>query len=64
MKRRRLVSASDIRRAADARALGVSRAAEIHKLSEAAILRAVRNANEATAIEQIAAMFSAKGIDQ
>lgn len=58
MKRRQLVSASDVRRAADARALGVARAAEVHRISETAIRRAIRNANEANAIAQIAAMFS------
>lgn len=58
MKRRQLVSASDVRRAEDARALGVTRAAEIHQLSETAIRRAIRNANEASAIAKIAAMFS------
>lgn len=57
MKRKTLVSAADVRRAADARALGIERAASIHGLSEIAIRRAIRNANEATATQALLALL-------
>lgn len=57
MRRKHLVSASDVRRAADARALGIERAASIHGLSEIAIRRAIRNANEATATQALLALL-------
>ncbi len=57
MRRKQLVSAADVRRAADARALGVERAAEIHKTSAIAIRRALRDAAEATAARRLLALL-------
>lgn len=57
MRRKTLVSAADVRRAADARALGVERAAEIHRLSETAIRRSMRNAQEANSARQLLALL-------
>lgn len=57
MRRKHLVSASDVRRAADARVHGIERAAEIHRLSETAIRRAIRNAQEANAARQLLALL-------
>lgn len=57
MRRRQLVSAADVRRAADAKALGVERAAEIHHTSAIAIRRALRDAAEATAAQRLLALL-------
>jgi hypothetical protein len=57
MKRKQLVSAADVRRAADAKTLGVERAAEIHHTSAIAIRRALRDAAEATAARRLLALL-------
>lgn len=57
MRRRSLVSASDVRRALDARTLGPERAAEIHRVSVVAIRRAIRNADEATTTQRLFALL-------
>lgn len=57
MKRRPLVSASDVRRALDAKTHGPERAAEIHRVSVIAIRRSIRNANEATAMQSLLALL-------
>lgn len=57
MKRKQLVSAADVRRAADAKTLGVERAAEIHHTSAIAIRRALRDAAEANAAQRLLALL-------
>ena len=57
MRRKNLVSTADARRAADAKLHGIERAAEIHRLSETAIRRSIRNAQEANSARQLLALL-------